>query len=172
MEAGTTASSLEERARAHFAAIERHDLDQIAANYGSDAVVDFMSSGIRRGRDDVRDFFAGLFGAIPDAEMILDRMIVRDGVVVLEWRMRGTFNGGPFEGIEPNGRWIDHRGCDVMEWSDDGLIERNTVYQDGMELARAIGMMPPLDSVPERAMKQAFNVATKARRALQDRLGQ
>jgi hypothetical protein len=31
--------------------------------------------------------------------------------------------------------------------------------------------MPPLESPPERAMKQAFNVATRARRALRERFG-
>jgi steroid delta-isomerase-like uncharacterized protein len=170
MEAGTTTSrSVEELARAHFDAVARHDLDTIASDYSPDVVVDFMSSGIRRGRDDVRDFFAGLFAAIPDAEFITDRVIASGDMAVVEWRLRGTFDGAAFEGIEPTGRWIDHRGCDVIEFSD-GLIERITAYQDGMEMARAIGMMPPLDSVPERAMKQAFNVATKARRALQDRL--
>jgi steroid delta-isomerase-like uncharacterized protein len=172
MEAGTsTARSIEDLARAHFDAVARQDLDQIAADYAPDVVVDFMGNGIRRGRDEVRDFFAGLFGAIPDCEFITDRVIAGDDVAVVEWRLRGTFDGAAFEGIEPNGRWIDHRGCDVVDFSGE-LIERITAYQDGMEMARAIGMMPPLDSVPERAMKQAFNVATKARRALQDRFAQ
>jgi steroid delta-isomerase-like uncharacterized protein len=170
MEAGTTTKSLEELARFHMDAVARHDLDQIAADYAEECVVDFMGNGIRRGRDEIRAFFAGLFGALPDAEFIVDRVTTGGNVAVVEWRLRGTFDGTDFEGIEPTGRWIDHRGCDVMEFAD-GLIERNTAYQDGVEMARAIGMMPPLDSVGERAMKQAFNVATKARRALQDRLG-
>jgi steroid delta-isomerase-like uncharacterized protein len=168
MEAST--KSIEELARFHFDAVARQDVDTIAADYAPDAVVDFMGNGIRRGRDEIRAFFVGLFGAIPDCEFITDRIITGDDVAVVEWRLRGTFTGTAFEGIEPTGRWIDHRGCDVLEFAD-GLIERNTAYQDGMEMARAIGMMPPLDSVGERTMKQAFNVATRARRALQDRLG-
>ena len=97
-----------------------------------------------------------------------DRILAVGNVAAVEWRMRGTFSGTPLLGIEPTGRWIDHRGCDVMEFGDDGLIERNTVYQDGVEMLRSVGMLPPLDSVGERGMKQAFNLATKARRALQD----
>jgi steroid delta-isomerase-like uncharacterized protein len=170
MEAGTTSSSVEEVARSYFDALGRRDVDGAASHYAPDVVIDLMGNGIRRGPDDARAFFSGLFTAVPDAEMIVDRVIPGDGVAVVEWRLRGTFNGAQLEGIEPTGNWIDHRGCDVLEIGD-GLIQRNTAYQDGMEMARAIGMMPPLDSVPERAMKQAFNVATKARRALQDRLG-
>ena len=171
MEAGTTSTSLEERAREHFAAVGRHDLDQIAADYVEDCVVDFLSQGIRRGRDEIRDFFAELFAALPDCEFITDRVTTTGNVAAVEWRLRGNFTGAPLTGIEPTGRWIDHRGCDLMELNDDGLIERNTVYQDGMELGRAIGLMPPMDSVGERGMKQAFNLATKARRAIGDLRG-
>ena len=64
---------------------------------------------------------------------------------------------------------IEHLSSDENE-VNDGLITRNTTYQYGMEMARAIGMMPPMDSPPERIMKQAFNVTTKVRRAVQDRL--
>ena len=168
MEAGTTSKTIEELARFHMDAVVRHDVDQIAADYTEDCVVDFMSQGIRRGRSEIRAFFTGWFGALPDAEFTVVRVTTSGNVAAVEWRLRGTFNGASFEGVEPTGKWIEHRGCDVMEFSD-GLIERNTVYQDGMEMAQAIGMLPPAGSTAERAMKQAFNVATRARRALQDR---
>lgn len=160
MEAGTaTSKSVEELVRFHMDAVARHDLDQIAADYAEDCVVDFLGQGIRRGRGEIRE---------PDCEFITDRVTTTGNVAAVEWRLRGNFTGEPLTDIEPTGRWIDHRGCDLMEFGDGGLIERNTVYQDGMELGRAIGMMPPLDSVGDRAMKQAFNLATRARRALQD----
>ena len=44
-------------------------------------------------------------------------------------------------------------------------------YIDGMELARWLGMLPPMDSAGERAMISAFNLATKARRAMRERFG-
>ena len=172
MEAGTaTSRSIEEQVRFHMDAVARHDLDQIAADYVEDCVVDFLGQGIRRGRGEIREFFAELFAALPDCEFVTDRVTTTGSLAAVEWRMRGNFTGAPLTGIEPTGRWIDHRGCDLMELNDDGLIERNTVYQDGIELLRSVGMMPPMDSVGERGMKQAFNLATKARRALQDRLG-
>lgn len=170
MEAGTTTRSAEEVAHSYFEAIGRRDLDAIATHYAPDVVVDFLGLGVRRGPAELRQFFSELFGALPDGEMLVERIVGGDGVAVIEWRLHGTFEGTPLTGIEPTGRWVEQRGCDVIEVSD-GLITRNIAYQDGMEMARAIGMMPPMDSPPERIMKQAFNVATKVRRAVQDRLG-
>jgi steroid delta-isomerase-like uncharacterized protein len=162
--------SAEDIARSYFDAIARRDLDAIASHYSPDVVVDFLGQGIVRGPDEMRAFFAGLFEALPDSEMVVDRVVGGDDVAVVQWRLRGDFTGGPLFGIDPTGTWIEQRGCDVIEVAD-GKIVRNTAYQDGIELLRSIGMMPPLDSPAERAMKQAFNVATKARKALKDRFG-
>jgi steroid delta-isomerase-like uncharacterized protein len=157
-------------ARSYFEAITARDLDRLASHYSPDVVVDFIGQGIYRGADEMREFFRGLFAALPDSEMRVERIVGGKGVAVVEWRLRGNFLGHELFGIEPTGRWIDQRGCDVIE-VEDGLITRNTAYQDGMEMARSIGMMPPMDSPAERGMKQAFNLATRARRALKDRFG-
>ena len=83
-------------------------------------------------------------------------------------QVRHLIDGGPFLGIEPNGRRIDLRGVDVMQ-IEDGLISRNTVYYDGAAFARAVGMLPSQDSPAERAMFTAFNATTKLRRAIRER---
>ena len=160
----------EEVAQSYFDAIARRDVDAIASHYSPDVVVDMLGQGIMRGPEEMRGFFASIFAAMPDAEMIAGRVLGGDGVAVVEWRLRGTFSGEPLFGVDATGSWIEHRGCDVIEVAD-GKITRNTAYQDGMEMARSFGMMPPLNSPAERAMKQAFNVATKARRALRERFG-
>ena len=41
---------------------------------------------------------------------------------------------------------------------------KNSAFQDGMELARGLGMMPAQDSPAEKALIGAFNGATKIRR--------
>jgi steroid delta-isomerase-like uncharacterized protein len=162
--------SAEQTARSYFEAIAARDVDRIASHYSPELVVDFLGQGIYRGPDEMREFFTGLFQALPDAEMTAERVVGGDGVAVVEWRLRGNFTGSELFGIEATGRWIEQRGCDVVEVDDSGKITRNTAYQDGMEMARSIGMMPPADSGAERAMKQAFNLATKARRVVADRL--
>jgi steroid delta-isomerase-like uncharacterized protein len=159
-----------EVAESYFDAIARHDLDAIASHYSPELVVDMMGQGILRGPGEMRAFFQALFAALPDAEMITERVVAEDRVAVVQWRLRGSFTGAPLFGVESTGGWIEQRGCDVIEVTE-GLITRNTAYQDGIEMLRSFGMMPPLDSPAERAMKQAFNVATRARHALRQRFG-
>jgi hypothetical protein len=86
----------------------------------------------------------------------------------VEWRIRGTFDGAPFQGIDPTGRPIEMRGLDMLE-IEDGKIRSITGYYDGAEYARQIGMLPPHDSGAERAMTTAFNALTKVRRAVNER---
>ena len=160
----------EDVAKSYFDAIARHDLDAIASHYSPEVVVDMLGQGIFRGPEEMRAFFQSLFGAVPDAEMIVERVVSNGDVAIVQWRVRGNFTGTPLFGIDATGGWIEQRGCDVIEVSDR-LITRNTAYADGVELGRALGMLPPLDSPADRALKQAFNVATKARKALKERFG-
>ena len=164
-------SPAEDVARSYFDAIGRRDLDAIESHYSDDVVVDALGQGISRGPKEMRAFFAAIFAALPDSEMITDRVLGGDGVAVVEWRLRGNFTGEPLFGIDATGVWIEQRGCDVIELDDDGKIARNTAYQDGIEMLRQIGMMSPLDSPAERALKQAFNLTTRARKALRERFG-
>jgi predicted ester cyclase len=157
----------------YFAALGRRDA-LAAVEFLDPEVVDEISSvGVLRGRDEVREFFEGLFKAVPDLEITVDRTVRDRDIVAVQWRAQGTFNGaGPlFNGIQPTGARVRMRGCDVFEVSGD-LIVSNTAFQDGLELARSLGMMPPQDSPAERAMIGAFNTATKVRAAVRDRFGQ
>jgi steroid delta-isomerase-like uncharacterized protein len=155
----------------YFEALGRRDVSAAAEFLDPEVVEEITGVGVFRGRDEVRAFFEGLMKASPDLEMTVDRTIAEGDTVVVQWRMQGTFSGGPlFNGVQPTGGRIELRGCDVLEVSG-GLITRNTAYQDGMEMARGLGMMPPQDSPAERAMIGAFNAATKVRQAVRDRFG-
>jgi steroid delta-isomerase-like uncharacterized protein len=153
----------------YFAALNRHDLGAAAEHLDPDVVEEITGVGILRGRDEVRTFFDGLMKAAPDMEVLIDRTVSEGDTTVVQWRMNGTFTGGPlFNGVQATGGRLQLRGCDVIEVRD-GRIVRNTAFQDGIELARALGMMPPQDSPAERAMIAAFNGATKLRTAVRQR---
>jgi steroid delta-isomerase-like uncharacterized protein len=154
--------------RDYFEATGRRDLDAMASFWKPDVVEDITGVGILRGEQELRGFFAELFAAVPDLETTPKRIVPHDDVCVVEWRMRGNFSGGPLMGIEATGVWLEMRGCDVFEL-EDGKIARYTAYQDGMELARAIGMLPPRESAAEKAMFAAFNGVTKVRQAIRAR---
>jgi steroid delta-isomerase-like uncharacterized protein len=155
----------------YFEALNNHDLDTAIAFLSDEVVEEITGVGVFRGPREVRTFFDGLFKAAPDMQVTVDRTTREKDTVVVQWRMAGTFTGAPlFNGVHATGGRIELRGCDVIEVSD-GKIVRNTAYQDGLEMARTLGLMPPQDSPTERAMIAAFNGATKVRAAVRDRFG-
>jgi len=164
----TKAKQVEQTAQAYFEAVAGRDIEAMAGYWDPEVILDLVPVGIKRGPDEYRAFFEELFRAIPDSEFVVTRITANAAVAAVEWRLAGTFSGGPFQGIEPTGRRIEIRGCDCLEIKD-GKIQRNTAFYDGMQFARGVGMLPPQDSGAERAIFQAFNAVTKVRRAVQER---
>ena len=149
--------------QSYFDAISARDPDAMAAHFHPDGIEDIVPLGVFRGPAEVRKLFTELFAAIPDAEMQVKRIVADQKVAAVEYRLTGTFTGGPFQGIDPTGKRVDIRGFDCLEIDEDGKITRNTGYYDGAAFARAIGMLPPQDSGAEKAMTAAFNGVTKLR---------
>lgn len=161
--------AVEEAGRSYFEAIAARDADAMADHFHPDGIEDIVPLGVFRGPEAVRTLFREMFTAIPDAGMKVDRIVADHEVAAVQWRMSGTFDGGPFQGIEPTGRRIELRGFDALEIDEDGKITRNTGFYDGAAFARAIGMLPPQDSGVDRAMIAGFNATTKLRKAIASR---
>jgi steroid delta-isomerase-like uncharacterized protein len=164
----TRRKAVEEKVRAYFDAMDRRDAAEMALHWREDGVEDVVPVGLMRGRDELRDFFASMFAALPDARTTVTRLIAGEQSCAVEWRIEGTFTGAPYMGLEPTGKHVEIRGCDLIEL-EDGEIVSLTAYFDGAGFARQIGMLPPDGSGPDRAMKGAFNAMTKVRRALAER---
>ena len=160
----------EQVAKSYFDAIAERDAQKMASHWAPDGIEDLIAFGILRGPDEVRGFFDELFAAIPDAEMIVDRVVADERHAVVQWRLRGNFSGGRFQGLDAPGKLVETRGCDVLE-VEDGRIVRNTAYSDNMDFARQIGMLPPQGSGVEKALFGAFNGANKLKKTLEDRIG-
>lgn len=144
-------------AQGYFDAIAARDVEAMCACWKDGGVEDIRGQIKTTAPDGVREFFAGLFGAVPDFNLQVLDITVEAPRVAVRWEATGLFNGtNAFKGVKPNGRPIALEGCDVLV-IEDGLIARNDAYSDSMEFARNIGMMPPEDSGPEKAMKKAFN---------------
>jgi steroid delta-isomerase-like uncharacterized protein len=172
MEASTETRTLSERAREIFSAIfDERDLSD-PYRYWTDESVDYFLAAGRtvRGAEALAQWFRDLFAAIPDWRLEIENTVDDgDRQVVVQWRATGTFTGAPFLGIEPNGRRLDIRGCDVIRVDENDKVITNTVYYDAAEYGRQIGMLPPRDSFADRAMTNAFNGVTKLRRRLRSR---
>jgi steroid delta-isomerase-like uncharacterized protein len=164
----TKRKAVEELMRSHFEDLANRDLQAIAENWREDGVEEMIPTGVLRGRDAIIRNLADLFAAVPDLETTVSRVVAGDRQAAVEWRMSGTFDGAAYQGIEPTGKPVEIRGFELFE-VEDGQITSTTVYYDGLSFARQVGMMPPLDSGAERAMKNAFNAVTKVRRAIDER---
>jgi steroid delta-isomerase-like uncharacterized protein len=166
----TKRKAVEAHARSYFEALAARDPEAIVSHWHEDGVDDVVPLGVKRGRQEIEQMFREMFAAAPDLETTVTRIVAGEKEAAVEWRMRGTFNGAPFQGIEPTGRPLELRGLDMLE-IEDGKIARITSYYDGAEYARQIGMLPPHDSGAERAMTSVFNTVTKVRRAVNERRG-
>jgi steroid delta-isomerase-like uncharacterized protein len=159
-----------EIAASYFAAVAEHDAQKMASHWDAEGIDDLVAFGIYRGPDEIRGFFDELFAAIPDLEIFVDRVIADDRHAVVQYRMRGNFSGGSFQGLDAPGKPVEVRGCDVLEVGD-GRITRNTAYTDGLDFARQVGMLPPQGSGVEKALYGAFNGMNKLRTTIEDRIG-
>ncbi|MCU0257903.1 MAG: ester cyclase [Solirubrobacteraceae bacterium] len=145
---------------------DERDLSDPSAFWTEDSVDHFLAAGRTvRGPAALAAWFTDLFAAAPDWQMEIEN-IVDDGdrQAVIQWRGTGTLTGAPFLGIAPNGRRIEIRGVDVMRFDAGGRIASNTVYYDGAEFARQLGMLPRRDSRLDRLSLAAFNAVSRLRR--------
>jgi len=159
---------VEQHIRSYFDALGRRDTRAMADHWSDDGVADIVPLGVLRGRGEIMGFFHGLFDAVPDLETTVTRLVPGEHEAAIEWRMTGHFTGRAFQGVKATGAQVELRGIDLIEIAD-GDNTSMTTYYDGMSFARQIGLMPARDSGRERAMKGAFNAATRLRLAMNAR---
>jgi steroid delta-isomerase-like uncharacterized protein len=164
----TRRKAVEQKVRSYFDAMDNRDAAGMASHWREDGVEDVVPVGVMRGREELREFFASMFAAMPDARTTVTRLVAGEQSCAVEWRIEGTFDGAPYMGLEPTGKHVEIRGFDLIE-IEDGELVSNTAYFDGAAFARQIGMLPPDGSGADRAMKSAFNALTKVRRAVAER---
>jgi steroid delta-isomerase-like uncharacterized protein len=123
-------------------------------------------------REQVLAWFRGYFDAFPDLTMEVEEVVIagepgRERVTV-RWHVQATFSGAPLMGIEATGRRVDMRGMDLIEMQD-GRVAGNTIYYDGLSLARQIGLLPAVGSVADQLLTRAFNATTQIKDRLRSR---
>jgi steroid delta-isomerase-like uncharacterized protein len=142
---------------------EERDLSDPYRFWSDESVDHFLAAGESvRGPQALTRWFEQLLAALPDLRLQTENTF-DDGnrQAVVQWHATGTFSGAPFLGIEPNGKQVEMRGVDVFRFDAEGKVEENTIYYDGAEFARQIGMLPPRDSALDRGLLAAFNAGTR-----------
>ena len=149
---------------------DRRDIDGARPFWTDSSVDHFLALGVdARGPDQLAAFFHELLSAFPDFQVSIENVIGDDRHAVVQWSATGTFDGAPFQGVEPTGARVALRGCDVFRFTPEGKLDRNTIYYDSAEFARQIGMLPPRNSPADRALLAAFNTRVRLRRRLRRR---
>jgi predicted ester cyclase len=142
-----------------FETIDAHDVAALRAFWKADSEERFPD-GTRRGPDEISEWFEDLYAASPDVRIRVVSLVEQGERVFVRWKATGTHAGGPFQGIGATGRRFDVDGIDDIVVRD-GVVATNFVVFDQMQFARAVGVLPPDGSTPDRAMRAAFNAKTK-----------
>jgi steroid delta-isomerase-like uncharacterized protein len=169
MDTGTDTRTPGQIARDSFRILfDERDLSHPYRVWSDDTVDHFLAAGQSvRGAQSLAQWFRELFAAVPDFRMeVLNVFDDDDRQATVQWRASGTFTGSPFLGIEANGRRVDIRGVDVMRFDSDGKLAESTIYYDGAQFARDLGMLPPRDSSADRLTLAAFNAKTRLAKRL------
>jgi len=147
---------------------EERDLSDPSRFWTENSVDVFLTAGQTvRGADALAQWFRDLFAAVPDWHLEIENAFDDgDRQCVVQWHATGTLTGAVFLDIEPNGRRVDIRGVDVIRLDADGRIDQNTVYYDGAEFARQIGMLPRRDSHLDRLMLRTFNTTSRLKQRI------
>jgi len=104
----------------------RHDVDVLMTFMSDDCVFESTAGpevcGTRHaGRERVREAFARVFTAFPDATFADARHFVSGNRGVSEWIFRGT---------TADGKKVEVNGCDVFTFADDKIAVKSSFFKN------------------------------------------
>ncbi len=138
--------SLDSRARRmalvaeHVRCENAHDLNGVIQTFGDSARYDDEPWDAHyEGRDQVRQFYSQLMGALPDLSIEIVRQHVNDETIILEVTIRGT-QCGPWRGLPATGRRVEIPLCGVYTFSSDDRLAGERIYYDRALVLRQLGV--------------------------------
>jgi steroid delta-isomerase-like uncharacterized protein len=119
-----------------------HDADAIAGFHADDGIFHLHAGAAEvRGRDAIRETFAGFLAQFPDLEFVEQQKMIEDWGWVVRWTMSGTlavsFDTGT--GVAGPGGRIEIDALDVIT-VDDGLLTAKHTYLDWASALRQLGL--------------------------------
>jgi predicted ester cyclase len=169
MTAPAATTSNAELIRWAFDVINSHDIEPLRAHWTPETVERFPDRTCR-GPEELARYFEELFAALPDVHMEVLHVAAEGDDVFVRWHLTGTHSGTTWAGIEPTGASLALDGIDHFVVRD-GKVVSNFVVFDQMDVGRAIGLLPPDGSAPDRALKAAFNAKTRVAAKIRERRG-
>jgi glyoxylase-like metal-dependent hydrolase (beta-lactamase superfamily II)/predicted ester cyclase len=151
--------------RAYFAAVTAKDVEGMIDLWTPGGAGRFAGGREISVPDGYREQFGQIFRAIEDWDFEVEDLYAHQDRATVRWRVRGTFSGAPFEGLEPTGDRIELEGADLLVVRD-GKVADLVAFINFADFARQVGVMPPMDSALERRMTAANNARTRLARRI------
>jgi steroid delta-isomerase-like uncharacterized protein len=121
----------------HARAENRRELERLIATLHDDCEYEVIPLGQHwRGKDEVREFYRGLWRAIPNVKLDLLHRVDADDCIVEESEVYGRMENSLF-GVEPSGRELRYRVV-IFFPVRDGLFTGERVYFDLAEFVRQV----------------------------------
>ncbi|HVH64974.1 MAG TPA: ester cyclase [Candidatus Acidoferrum sp.] len=121
----------------HARAENHRELERLISTLHEDCEYEVVPLARRwRGKDEVREFYRGLWSAIPDVKLTLLNRVDADDCIVEESEVHGRMDG-PMFGVEPSGQPLRYRVV-IFFPVRDGLFTGERVYFDIAEFARQV----------------------------------
>ena len=97
-------------------------------------------AGVEPGLENVKQFYAGIWSAFPDAGLIVENMFAHQDKVVCQFVMTGTHQGD-FMGVPPTGKPIALPGITILRFENQKCVERWS-QADFLSVLMQIGAIP------------------------------
>jgi glyoxylase-like metal-dependent hydrolase (beta-lactamase superfamily II)/predicted ester cyclase len=158
-------------ARRYFEALAARDVESAVGFWAPGGIECLVGQRELTAPEGVRQLQNELLGAFPDLVWEILEVIGPDhggdpddaAKVAVRWRATGTFAGpATFQGFVANGARLEMEGCDVLTVNADGKIEHLDAYLDSGDVARQLGVLPPVGSRAESNLTKLANVRTRA----------
>jgi len=138
-------------------AFNAHDLETVAREAAPDIVATAPGGVKLSGPQAVKEYNQTFITAFPDARIDAKKIIVQGRTVVVEGVFSGTNNGTlktPMGDIPATGRKVSGEFIQIFE-IDRGLVKRNHLMYDQVDLMTQLGMAPAPQPAAAKAKSSA-----------------
>ncbi len=134
-----TRAEMDRKMDEHFGFEAEDDVEGVLATLAPDAEHDIVGwpFGPTRGREGARQFYETMFVDLAESKVECLRRLYGDRFMVDESLWRGKAPGKPF-GLEGRGRPLEFRLLHVVEFADNGDIQRENVWVDLAAIMRQL----------------------------------
>jgi hypothetical protein len=126
-----TPAEMDRKIDTHFGFESRDDVAGVLSTLAPDVEHDIVGwpGGPTHGRDNARGFYEALFADLEDGHVTCRKRLYGDRFLVDESLWRGKAVGRPF-GREGRNRPLEFRLLHIVEFTDEGQIQRENVWVD------------------------------------------